>query len=134
MRHQPEELSSILAIVPNTKYANSTRRENLIKKNLEKEGWYAVRSSGSHGIADVIGIRPATACTDPAHYEVKFIQVKTSQSIKEEKVTLLAEDSPCGFINVEFHFFPVKNKFFLEAERKRKEKDHQKKHKMVKRI
>ena len=116
--------------VANRSYANSARRENEIKKQLEKLGWYAVRASGSHGIADVVAVRPAAhKCSDPAHYEVKFIQIKTSQNIKEEKVSLSAEESACGLINVEFHFFPVKNKVFLEAARKRKEKDKKKKEK-----
>lgn len=97
-----------------------------IKQQFEKDGWYAVRSSGSHGIADVVALRPAAGCVDPAHYEVRFIQVKTSQSFREEKVKVLAEESSCGFINVEYRYFPVRNKLFLEAERKRKEKDKQK--------
>ena len=113
--------------MPNRSYANSTRRELQIKKELEKEGWFAIRSSGSHGIADVVAVRPAPGCVDPSHYEVKFIQVKTSQSLKERKVSVSSEETACGYVNVEFHSFPVKNKVFFEEQRKRKEKKASKK-------
>lgn len=108
--------------MPNTKYINSTRRELEIKKQFEEEGWYSIRASGSHGIADVIALRPVKNCTDPSHYEIKFIQVKTSQSFKEKKVVVKAEDSPCGYINVEYWSFPVKNAKFRELAKKRKAK------------
>lgn len=112
--------------MPNRRYANSTNRELQIKKQFEEDGWYAVRASGSHGIADVVALRPAEGCANPAHYEAKFIQVKTSQKIREPKIVMLAEESACGYINVEYHSFPVKNKLFFEAERKRKEKNKKK--------
>ena len=108
--------------VSNNKYKNSARREVEIKKKLEEEGWFAVRSSGSHGIADVLALRPARGCTNPAHYQARFIQVKTSQKIKEAKTEVEAQDSSCGFINVEMHYYPVKNKAFFEKQRKQKEK------------
>lgn len=112
--------------MPNRSYANSAKRELAIKKELEKEGWYAIRASGSHGIADVVAVRPVKGCTNPAHYQVRFIQVKTSQKIRESRVEVEAQDSACGFVNVETHFFPVKNKKFFEEKRKRKEKGNKK--------
>lgn len=118
--------------MPNRKYTNSTNRELQLKKQFEQNGWYAIRASGSHGIADVVALRPAKGCTNPAHYEAKFIQVKTSQAIREEKIVTLAEDSACGFINVDYYYFPVKNKLFFEAQRKRKEKDKKKAEKLKK--
>lgn len=108
--------------MPNNRYVNSSKRELAIKKELEDEGWYAMRASGSHGIADVIAVRPVKGCANPAHFQVRFIQVKTSQLTKEEKVEVAVEDSACGMINVEYHHFPVKNKVFFEKQRKQKEK------------
>ncbi len=108
--------------MPNRKYANSANRELAIKKELEAQGWYAVRASGSHGIADVVAVKPAKNCVNPEHYQVKFVQVKTSQALRERKVVKTAVDSPCGYINVEFHHFPVKNAKFRELARERKEK------------
>ena len=113
--------------MPNKSYVNSSKRELQVKKQLEDEGWYAVRSSGSHGIADVVAVRPVKGCTNPAHYQVRFIQIKTSQTIKKHKIELEAVDAACGFINVEFHYFPVKNKAFFEKQRKQKEKKKVKK-------
>lgn len=104
--------------MPNNRYANSANRELRIKKELEDEGWYAVRASGSHGIADVVALRPARGCSDPAHYQARFIQVKTSQKIKEAKIEVEAQDSACGFINVEYHFYPIKNKVFFAQQKK----------------
>lgn len=108
--------------MPNTKYANSARREMQIKHELEEDGWYAIRASGSHGLADVVAVKPVKSCTSPSHFEVKFIQVKTSQSIRELKIIPKAEDSPAGLINIEYRYFPVKNDKFWEAHKKRKEK------------
>ena len=94
----------------------------LLKNEFEEAGWYAIRASGSHGIADVIAIRPVANCTNPSHFEVKFIQVKTSQNIAEAKVKPLAVDSPCGMINVEYRYYPVKNKAYFAKRKKKKKK------------
>ena len=112
--------------MPNRGYANSSNRELRVKKQLEDEGWYAVRASGSHGIADVVAVRPVRGCTNPAHYQVRFIQIKTSQAIREPKIELEAVDSACGFINVETWFYPVKNEKYWESYRKRKIKEEKK--------
>jgi hypothetical protein len=109
--------------MPNRKYANSTRRELQVKKELEDQGWFAIRASGSHGTADVLAVRPVPgSCSNPAHYEVRFVQIKTSQAIREETVKMIAEETACGFVNVEYHYYPVKNEAFFALERKRKEK------------
>lgn len=91
--------------MPNNKYANSTRRELAIKKEFEEQQWYAIRASGSHGIADVVALRPSK----DGLYEVKFIQVKTSQKILEEAKALKTVEAICGQIPVEFWYFPVRN-------------------------
>lgn len=80
---------------------------------FEKDGWYSIRAAGSHGVADVIAIRPAVdKCADPWHFEVKFLQVKTSQKLKQGNVSMVVCDTPAGWpANVEMWFYPsVKRK------------------------
>ena len=71
--------------------------------------WFAVRASGSHGVADVVWIRPrANKCADPNHFEVKFIQVKVSEHLKAYKEEIKAQETPFGLANIEFRYFPVR--------------------------
>lgn len=107
----------------NRKYANSARRETELKTKLERQGYFAIRASGSHGIADVVGISPLNCghCTCPDVFQVRFIQIKTSQEIHGKKVVIKSEEVPFGFVNVEYHYFPVKNDKYWENYRKRKQ-------------
>ena len=93
--------------MPNLNYKRSRAREYQVFHELEKEGWMAIRSAGSHGVADIIGIRPVD-CSDPSHFEVKFIQIKVSIGLKNKHKEPKVVESPCGMINVEFWKFPVK--------------------------
>lgn len=116
--------------MPNRNYINSYNRENELKLSYEKQGYYAIRAAGSHGVADVIALRPIRCghrCACPDVFQVNFIQVKVSQGIREKKVTKKAEEVPFGFVNVEYHYFPVKNAKYREETRKRKEKVRAKK-------
>lgn len=103
----------------NINYLRSRARENQLKKSLEKDGYYTVRAAGSHGLADVIAIKPAT-CGDASHYEVRFLQVKVSEKLREAKTIYKVEDSPCGLINVEYIKYPVKSKKWHEHTRQLK--------------
>lgn len=103
--------------MPNNRYINSARRELEIKKHFEDLGWYAIRASGSHGVADVIAIRPVI--TTDNLFEVKFIQVKTSQNIEEKKVVIKEQQISDNLkIQVEWWYFPVKNKKYWEKFKK----------------
>jgi Holliday junction resolvase len=92
----------------NLSYNRSSRRENQIKHLFEKDGWYAVRAAGSHGVADVVAIRPSRdKCGDPYHFEVRLIQVKTSRKIKKGGIEVKAQHMPGLFMaNVEYWNYP----------------------------
>jgi len=40
-----------------TKYKNGAAREYRIMKKLEAEGWFCIRSAGSHGPIDIIALK-----------------------------------------------------------------------------
>jgi len=42
----------------NRNYNNGARRERRIMKKLEKEGWFCIRSAGSHSPIDIIAMMP----------------------------------------------------------------------------
>lgn len=73
--------------MPNNNYARGAAFENKVKAALEKDGWYAVRAAGSHGLTDVIALRGYAH--DCAH-DVLFIQCKTGKArmTKAEKIEL----------------------------------------------
>jgi hypothetical protein len=108
--------------MPNLNYSRSRQRELEVVKSFQKKGWFAVRSAGSHGIADVVAIRPhPDKCPDPNHFEVKFIQIKVSQNTAKYRMILKVENSPCGLLNVEWHKYPVKSKSWHKKRKKVKE-------------
>jgi len=41
-----------------TKYKNGAARERRIMKKLEQEGWFCIRSAGSHSPIDIIAMMP----------------------------------------------------------------------------
>ncbi|MEM3845057.1 MAG: hypothetical protein QXU98_05090 [Candidatus Parvarchaeota archaeon] len=43
--------------MPNKNYINGANRERRIMKKLESEGWYCIRSAGSHGVVDIVALR-----------------------------------------------------------------------------
>lgn len=51
-----------------TGYARGTRREKMTRAALEREGYWCVESRGSHGVADLIALKPG---------QVLMVQVKT---------------------------------------------------------
>jgi len=42
----------------NKNYINGARRERRIMKKLEQEGWFCIRSAGSHSPIDIIAMMP----------------------------------------------------------------------------
>ena len=70
------------------------------------------------GVADVIALRPLNDL-----FEVKFIQVKTSQNIKEKKVVVKEHQvTETLILQVEWWYFPVKNDHYWQKFRERVEK------------
>jgi len=51
----------------NKNYNNGARRERRIMKKLEQEGWFCIRSAGSHSPIDIIAIKSG---------QFRFIQSK----------------------------------------------------------
>lgn len=67
----------------NTKYNRGVALERFIKRALEANGYYVMRSAGSKGIADLIAIN---------HLELLFIQAKTTKFkpiLTEENIRIL---------------------------------------------
>ena len=99
----------------NKNYIYSANKEREVKKQLEKEGYFAIRSSGSHTAADVIGIKPAI-CMHMNHYTVRLIQIKTSVNRKKSKIDTIIIDTPAGLLPIEYW------KLVHKTKSKRKEK------------
>jgi len=84
--------------MPNVNYQRGRRLEWQVKKDLEADGWHAMRTAGSHGAYDIVAVRDKDDLT-----EVKFIQCKSGG--KKLNVTKLSnelwEKSPIqGAVNV----------------------------------
>jgi hypothetical protein len=95
--------------MPNQSYIYSRNKENEIKQQYEEDGWFSLRTRGSKSPVDVLALRPS-ACGHGDHFEVKFIQIKTSRNLKKDKQTIKVEDSTCGKINVEYLYYAVQRR------------------------
>jgi len=58
-----------------TKYKNGAARERRIMKKLEQEGWFCIRSAGSHSPIDIIALKKGDFLYGLV---AKFIQSKKS--------------------------------------------------------
>jgi len=74
----------------NISYNRGRAKEYRIKKKLEKEGWIVLRTSGSHGFADLIAIKKD---------EINFIQSKPRKFSETQKKKLMDK---YDWINNEF--------------------------------
>lgn len=106
----------------NANYVRGRSFEYKTKKILEKDNWLVFRSSGSHTFADLIAIKEAYNCSNPSHFEVKFVQVKCSQKIKKEGISYTSCDTPIGGVNVEFWRYPARKRKFIRRLGKAKSK------------
>ena len=70
--------------MPNANYQKGRKKEYLIKKQLEREGFIVLRTAGSHGFADLVAI-------DKDARWIRFIQCKPDNFCAREKEKLLAE-------------------------------------------
>lgn len=93
----------------NINYRRSADRERAVKHSLERAGFFAVRSSGSHGPVDVVGLRPSTCghCTCPDVFQAVFHQIKVSTGRKSDAIDWEVADTPGGLINVQVLKFAV---------------------------
>ena len=56
----------------NKNYNNGRAKEYRIKKKLEAEGWFVIRSAGSHSIVDLIALKNRVYADVPAGMEKLF--------------------------------------------------------------
>jgi Holliday junction resolvase len=66
--------------MPNKNYLRGRRLEWQVKKDLERDGWIAVRTAGSHGHWDIIAFRD--------HVDrllIRLIQCKATSSLSAAK-------------------------------------------------
>ena len=75
--------------MPNANYLKGRRNEYELMKALEERGYVVMRTSGSHGPFDVIGINPKNG-------HIQFIQAKVTEDDATAKRLLAAfkEDPP----------------------------------------
>ncbi len=65
-----------------TAYRKGRRAEYQLKKKLEDEGWFVVRSAGSRGVVDLVALKDD---------QVMLIQVQTHRYISSDKRQHLQE-------------------------------------------
>lgn len=65
-----------------TNYSRGASFERMVKADLERHGYFAMRSAGSHGIVDIVAIR---------HLEPWFVQVKLDGYMSPEERRELAD-------------------------------------------
>lgn len=79
-------------MIANRNKANGTAREHKAKKLLETDGYKVIRVAGSHGVADLIAIKPG---------QLLFVQVKSAEYLPPgEWNALYQEAEDCGAIPI----------------------------------
>ncbi|MFZ8804656.1 MAG: hypothetical protein ACO2PO_16970 [Candidatus Calescibacterium sp.] len=73
--------------MPNKRYVSGRQFEYKIKQHLEKEGWKVFRTSGSHGLFDLIGIKISFVgeSTVRSHYSLSLGFWQLKKHISHEK-------------------------------------------------
>ena len=67
--------------MPNKNYINGRAKEYRVKKQLESEGWFCVRSAGSHSIVDIVAIK-ASPFGNPIMLKKRLIDMATNKNKK----------------------------------------------------
>ena len=70
-----------------TNYEKGRAHEYSIKHKLEKAGWTVLRTAGSHGEFDLVGIKMLRA-DQRSHGEIVLIQAKSGKSAERERKKL----------------------------------------------
>ena len=68
----------------NKNYIAGRNFEYKVKKYYENQGFTVLRTSGSHGFADLVAIGKFEIFTDDVYYEIRFIQCKNRKPTKKE--------------------------------------------------
>lgn len=90
----------------NVNYRRGRKKEYLLKERLEQDGYIVFRTSGSHGIADLIALKPRKEGSADKWPEIRLIQIKSSIHFKEETVT----HKLINHLVIEWFQFPIKTK------------------------
>jgi Archaeal holliday junction resolvase (hjc). len=77
----------------NKNYVKGRNKEYRIKRKLEEQGYYVIRSAGSHSLFDLIGIHKEKR-------EILLVQVKTKIDRKIEELYKNLEKEFNGVYNV----------------------------------
>jgi hypothetical protein len=102
----------------NLNYRRGRQKEYELKERYEKDGYIVFRTSGSHGIADLICVKPRLLGEADLFPEVKFVQVKCSIHCREEKHVQKIQEH----LILDWYYFPVKTKEFYAERIKRRER------------
>lgn len=100
--------------MPNQNYRRGRAKEYLLKDRLEKDGYTVFRTSGSHGVADLIALKPRVDGEADKWPEVRLIQIKSSIHFREE----LVKHKLIDHLVIEWFQFPIKTKEFYAAKKK----------------
>ena len=76
-----------------SRYSVGANFERTVKKKLEKENWYVLRSAGSHSVVDLVCFRGG---------EVRLVQCKIDGYIspieREQLLELAAQNGFCAYL------------------------------------
>ena len=98
--------------MPNKMYQKGARAERALKKKLETEGFFVIRSAGSKGKVDIAAFKRCGVCDSCGYFNasdwdldrscdntiIRFYQVKTGKAKpdKEEKEAILEVEKRTG--------------------------------------
>ena len=103
----------------NRNYRRGRQKEYQLKDRFENEGYVVFRTAGSHGIADLILIKPNTEIGEADLCpEIRFIQVKSGIHVREIK----KETRFINHLQVEFFYLPTKTKEWYADRKNRRNK------------
>jgi hypothetical protein len=106
-------------------YSRSRKKEYEVLHLKQKEGKFAVRTAGSHSVADVLALAPAV-CGNGNHYDVELIQIKVSVNLVKPSLKYTIEEIPFP-ANVLRMSFPVKTEKYYAKSRSKQAKAKRKK-------
>jgi Holliday junction resolvase len=75
-----------------TNYHRGVEREHYIKKKLEKQGYFVIRSAGSHSPVDLVALKKG---------EIRLIQSKKSKYVRPAEKKKIEETEKITGIKIE---------------------------------
>jgi Holliday junction resolvase len=97
------EMEAGVAGMTNRQYKRGRALEYLMKDKLEKQGYFVVRAAGSHGVADIIGVRKQRLYfpigNKNYYHEILFVSCKIPQYAPPgERKALIEAAEECGAV------------------------------------